>query len=654
MASTDNIAFCDFETKSEMDIEHGAFAYAAHQSTDILIVAYCIGDSEPICAEITDQEKIEPLLEHMRFGGICVAHNILFEMAIIKYVAVPKYGWPKTKITQWFDTMHLAGRAGLPLSLAECAKALKITEKLEAGKDLIKVFCTPPFVPMNSRPKEKERFMEYCNQDVRVSREIWRNLPSLKLEEKEDIALDLRANFHGVPIDHSLAKRIHNLVLEEQAGLSDRVNILTKGVITKMTQAQRIKQWAQRHVSPSIPNCAAATVIEILDGVYGEVDPVTKEILEMRQHSGKSSTGKYVRYVHSSIDENIYGMLISFGAHTGRSISKLLNLYNLPKPSIKYDTMDKLIDDMAQMSALEINEKYGSYLKAASTAIRGVITAPTGKTLVIADYASIEARMVFWLAHCMSGLKKYHKGIDLYIDMASFIYSTPMARVTDDQRWLGKQVILGAGYGLGWGGFIGACAQYGVEIDESTAQLAINAYRETYPEIVDLWNDMDRSAMKACTSGKIVFAAKGKIAFKTMKTRSGVTFLLMRLPSGRFISYPDIKIEMVTTPWGARRKAISYKKAKNNGWFRDTTYGGKLTENAVQGIARDIMYYGAKVASDYGYKMLFSVYDEIVALADKDKADIRHYEELICTLPAWATGAPIKAEGILAKHYQKL
>jgi len=654
MANLERCVFIDFETKSKRSIDDGAFAYAADPTTDFLIVSYIVGNGEPICVDTPNSPHLNLLFDCINNGYKIIAHNMLFEIAIFKYVMVPRYKWPIPDASQWLDTMHMAGRAGLPLGLKACAETLKITEKLDDGKGLIKLFSIPPFADLNKKPKEKERFMEYCKQDTRVCREIYHNLPDFKEGEMLDIQLDLESNLHGVTIDKSLALKIYNNVLDIQASFAERAEELTHGVITKMTQVQRLKKWVHECVSADIPNCAADTIQEILDGKYGKFDEVTKELLLMRQHSGKSSTGKYYRYINSSIDDKVYGMIISFGAHTGRTISKLLNLNNLPKPSIKYKSMDELTKDLCRCDIKCINDKYTSYLKAASSAIRGIIKAPDNHVLAVADYASIEARLVFWLAHSMDGLRKYHDGIDLYKDMASKIYNIPYGRITDNQRWTGKQVILGAGFGLGWKGFIGSCERFGVTVPDDLAQQSIESYRNDYPEVVDLWNELDRKSMQAVITGQITYAAKGRIAFKTFKTKSGVTFLLMKLPSERFMMYPDVEITTAITPWGAKRRAISYKKSINGKWLRETTYGGKLTENAIQAIARDLMYYGAQQAKKAGYKVLFSVYDEIIAEIPKEQADIKHFEELICEVPEWGDGIPLEAEGKILTNYQKL
>ncbi len=652
-----NKVFLDFETRSKISIEHGAFKYASHPSTEILITSYAIEDQPTQIMDMSNKEFIIPLFKAIEDGYTVVAHNMLFEIAIIKYVGIKKYGWPKLSLDKFQCTMQMAGRAGLPLSLGDCAKALNIRKKLDSGKALIKLFCCPQkdgtFIEMDSRPRQKMEFMEYGSVDVDVCREIYLNLPEWKETELADVLFDLECNMRGVPVDVDLSRKIYENIMKQQEGFANRVTNLTGGVITKMTQAARIKNWVISNVNSQIPNCTADTVTEILEGKYGEVDDTSKQILEMRQHAGKSSTGKYVRYINSTVHGRIYGMIISFGAHTGRPVSKLLNLYNLPKPSIKYESMDLLVKDMSSMDTKEITEKYGSYLKAASTAIRGMITAPKGAVLCVSDYAAIEARIVFWLAGCAKGLQMYKDGIDAYKMIATEIFNKPYSSIVDDERWVGKQVILGAGYGLGGQGFVNSCARWGVDVELELATNSINAYRETYPEVVDLWNSLENAALAALRTGKVVMAALGKIAFKSHKTKSGVIMLQMKLPSGRCINYPHAKIDIVKTPWGAKKKALTYKKVTNGGYYRESTYGGKLAENAVQAIARDIMYYGAQCASRK-YDILFSVYDEVISLVPEQIADIEEYNMMLCTTPAWASDLPLEAEGKILKHYQKL
>jgi len=328
---------------------------------------------------------------------------------------------------------------------------------------------------------------------------------------------------------------------------------------------------------------------------------------------------------------------------------------NLAKPSIEYESMDMLIHDLRNMDNDEINENYGSFMKAASTAMRGHIIAPDGMELFGADYAAIEARVVFWLANCKKGLKAYHDGIDLYKQIATIIYHVPYDDIDDEQRWLGKQVILGAGYGIGWKGFQNACMQYNVKVNDDACKNAVETYRETYSEVPDLWNSLDRASMLAMQTGKECFAASGRISFKLLRLSNKQLFLFMKLPSGRLLAYPQANIETVTTPWGAKKKAITFRKLVNNFWGKESTYGGKLVENACQAIARDIMYHGMENADNAGFKIIMQVYDELISYAPKGFMRLEDYEKLLCDpMPEWAKGLPLDAEGKILNRYQKL
>lgn len=671
MASVKGKIFLDFETRSEESIENGAASYAADTSTEIILAQYAIEGGEVVVIDMFDewpecQKKFEPLFQAISDGLLVYAHNVLFEMFIIRYCGW-RVDWPKMKLEQFRDSMHLATRAGLPSSLDGASKALNIQNKLEEGKQLIKMFCIPnnpdgiaigddaEFYGPDNYPEQWEQFKEYARVDVEVCREIVRQLPEFQESETRDIQADLRANMRGVNVDVPSARIIYDRILEEQKSFNDRAAELTRGVITKMTQVQRLKKWVQEHVSPEVPGCAAEYITDMLDGKYGPLDDVTEELLVMRQHSGKSSTGKFARFVYAQVDGSLMGMIISFGTHTGRVISRLVNLANLPKPSVKYESIHELIEDLTKKSVSEVNEKYGSYLKAASTAIRGLLKARPGKVYCVADYSSIEARLVFWAADCEAGLEQYRKKIDAYIVMAETIFDTTYDRVTDDERWVGKGVILGAGYGLGWKGFQNQCANYGRDLPDELCQEAISSYRTDYPEVVSAWNQCWVAAKKAIqTKGKVFEALNGRLKFKYFTTKSGVGFLLMRLPSGRFISYPGAKLAMKMAPWGENTEIIKFRKVKNGKYLHESMYGAKIFQNAIQSIARDLMYNGVHNSIEGGFEYQFQVYDELVSEIDVEKANIKLFEQLLCITPEWGKDIPLEAEGKIITRYQKI
>lgn len=230
-----------------------------------------------------------------------------------------------------------------------------------------------------------------------------------------------------------------------------------------------------------------------------------------------------------------------------------------------------------------------------------------------------------------------------------------LIRTPNGSHFIAHNSILGCGYGIGWRGFQNAAANYNVILPDETCQLAVDTYRETYKEVPDLWNSIEKAAMLAMTTGKECFAAHGRISFKLLRMKNDQKFLFMKLPSGRLICYPKASLGVVTTPWGARKKAIVFRKLINNHWSHESTYGGKLTENACQAIARDIMYVGMKNASAAGFNTIMQVYDELISSAPKGFMNIKDYENLLCSpMPEWTRNLPLEAEGKIMTRYQKL
>lgn len=653
----------DFETYSELPIEHGAWNYSMHHSTIPLILSYKFDDNNTEEWNILKGTKLPIKLYEliMDTDFISIAHNYWFEFCIWNNCCVTKFNWPTIPKEKWFDTMHQCGMSAIPLGLESAAKALKLDQyKMDEGKSLIKLFSIPQkdgnrILPEN-RPNEFEKFIEYCIRDTDVTRSIYKTLLKFKDREIDFIRMTHDLNMTGIPVDIPSMKVIYEKVVKEKASYVEKITKLTEGKITTINQTQRMKKWLNDNFEIDVPNFQAKTVEQILEGKYGKLHEDAKSLVEMRYFGGKSSTSKFESALKTvSEDGSIRGVTLYHGARTGRYVGRGFQPLNLPKPSVKYESMDLLIKDLVEMDKNQLNAKYTSLMRAASSAIRGMIKPPKGNELYGADYAAIEARVVFWLARCKRGLQVYIDKKDAYIDMASIIFRIPTSSIGDKERWVGKQAILGCGYGLAWRGFINTCAQYDQIIEQPLAEKTIEAYRNTYKEVPELWDDMNKKAMIAVRTGKQTFAADNKISFKTLKHINNMVFLYMKLPSGRLISYPDVRIQKVLTPWGAMQNAITYKALENNHWHRVSTYGGKLTENACQAIARDIMFEGMWNAQKAGFKVILQIYDELISYAPIGFKSLKEYEELLCNpMPEWSKDLPLVAEGKILTRYQKL
>jgi DNA polymerase len=286
-----------------------------------------------------------------------------------------------------------------------------------------------------------------------------------------------------------------------------------------------------------------------------------------------------------------------------------------------------------------------------SGALRAAICAPEGEKFISADYSQIEARLVMWFADDRTGLDEFGGEGKIYEGMASEIYKIPKAKVGKDsfERFIGKQVILGSGFGMGAKKFVTSCKEKGgVDVEFKLAKAGITGYRERYEEVPKLWEGVERAAIHAVKYP----GYKRKYKHVTYEMRGEHLYCL--LPSGRELCYPYAHINVVKTAWGPAPKLHYWGiNSYTNKWSLLDTWGGKLTENFVQAAARDIMAYGMLTTEKHGYTTLFTVHDESVAIVPKDFGSVKEYEELLCKLPKWAKGCPIEAEGWEGPRYRK-
>jgi DNA polymerase len=286
-----------------------------------------------------------------------------------------------------------------------------------------------------------------------------------------------------------------------------------------------------------------------------------------------------------------------------------------------------------------------------SQSLRGAIVAPPGKLLFVADYASIEARVLLWMAQDEEGLDKFRKGVDLYCDMASAIYGRTITKEHSLERGLGKIAILGLGYQMGAPKFHATCANAGIHITEELAQKTVDTYREKYWRVKQLWYDQETAA------GEATYDKEGT-EYKCFPCTwvKEERFLYCVLPSGRRLAYPDPKIKLVTTSWGARKNALTYVgvNATTRQWHRQTSYGGLIVENEDQAISRDVMAEAMlRCEESRIYSPILSVHDEAICEANQHLGNIEEFVALVGQCPTWAPGCPIAAEGWAGPRYRK-
>lgn len=652
----------DFESFSEKDIKVGGIRYSEDPSTEILVVGYAFGDEKPKVWFPTWPEKSETPadLKEALANPDCLiyAHNANFERGMIENVATRQMGWPVPHLSRYRCTAAISSSLALPRALEDVAIALNIAKKDKEGKRLIAKFSKPR-KPSKKDPRvrtmpsdDPDDFLEfgiYCHQDVIVEREVHRRLKKFELtpEEQKIWELDSMMNFRGFYVDLPGVKAAIDTVEHFSVIDISRCEEITGGI--RPTQREKIKAWLNER-DCLIPNMQADVITEWLK--HDDWSPEVREVLEIKKRSGRVAVKKlYPMSTDYCKDGTIKGSLKYCGAErTGRWSGQGVQPHNFMRPTLKR-TEDIILPLISGREYEGLDLLYEDPLEAVGSCMRHYVTSRPGKVLYVADYAAIEARIICWLAGQDDALEVFREGKDIYKVMASKVFNVPIEKINGEQRQVGKGMILGCGFGMGWERFMAECEnKFGVKVSKELAKEAVKTYRETYYKVKQLWKDLNNACIKCVKTGKTQRCGKVKIFMEDI-------FMRIELPSGRKLSYmtPKVKQKRNVTDGRAWYSDSLYFKAKGKGshmvW--EDTYGGKLAENITQATARDLMAPGMLNAEELGFEMILTIHDELVAEQDEDFATVEAFEEAVCPEISWAEGLPLKAEGYKSKRYKK-
>jgi len=685
----------DYETRSEADLKAiGGYEYSTHSSTEVMCVAWRVGTKEtlrttptyvwsPLLGDDIDAYKMldKLIADLLNPGHMLVAHNAFFEQVITRNVLSRYIDGVKTPHRcdrairnidhdRWICTAARAAALALPRNLEGACLALNLPiQKDMDGRRLLLKMCKPRKPTKNNpakwhdTPADVARLIEYCRTDIAAEVEVFLNTPPLNETERAVWALDQKINFRGVFIDRHLVAETLKMIEVESTNMSEELTRITRGAVDKVTQRDRLLRYLHS-LGARLPDLTAETVRDAIKS--GEYAGDVLRLLEIKRDFGKTSTAKYSAFwFRSATDKRVRDSLLYHGASTGRWAGSGVQFQNLPRGSIKNTDLSCKLVKEGDLDAVKM--VYGNAMDVFSSNIRGCVIATPGKELFCADYAAIEARVLFWVAEYDAGCKMFAEGIDLYKDMASKIYAVPFAEVTSKQRQLGKAAILGCGYGMGAVKFAETVASQGIALEgelvkvmtpkgiQMAPQLAVTiveAYRSTHELVPSLWKKLESAAKFAINNpGKVVKICHTKWFVKNH-------FLWCELPSGRRLAYYKPKIVVTTEKkkgelW--KKESIEHYGLNNTTeqWEPQRTWGGTLTENVVQAIARDFMADAMLRIEASGYEVILSIHDELVAERKVGEGNLKEYEELMSTVPPWGNGCPIKVEGWSAKRYRK-
>ncbi len=642
----------DIETFSDVDlIRCGVYKYADSPNFEMLLFAYAVDDGDVHIIDIAGGEELpEEIIQAIKSDTVVkTAYNAQFErVCLSRYLKLPEGEYLNPQ--SWYCTAVQAAELALPLSLADVGSVLGLErQKMTEGKELIKYFCVPckPTKSNGNRTRNRpchdinkwETFKKYCMRDVDVERQIADKLKMYPISDEEHrlYVLDQIINDRGVLVDSELAEQAVKLNSIQTTVAVEQAYMITG--LENPNSVTQLKQWLKEN-GVEIESLSKKAVKSLADETDGDVS----EMLKLRLLMAKTSVKKYEAVIRSVCSDNrVHGMMRFCGANrTGRWSGNILQPQNLPQNHLPDLTLARDIVKDGDFEMLDM--MFGNVPNVLSELIRTILIPKPNHRFIVADFSAIEARVLAWIAGEQWRIDTFKNGGDIYCASASKMFKVPVEKhgVNGELRQKGKISELACGYG----GSVGALKNMGaveMGVQENELQGLINDWRNANPHIVRFWYEVGNAAMKAIKEkttvplGKLVFAYERGILF-------------IRLPSGRRLSY--IKPRIGTNRFGG--DSITYmgiNSAKK--WDRLETFGGKLTENIVQGTARDLLANALINAANAGYDTVFHVHDEIICEVPNGYGSVDELCRLMCIKTDWADGLPLNADGFECEYYKK-
>lgn len=649
----------DVETYSSVDITKcGSYAYFESLDFEILILAFCfegagnMGGVHVIDLAQGDTKHLEMFYRALNDPTVELhAHNANFERNAFKAIG---YDIP---VERWHCSAVKAGYCGLPMSLDGASKALGIEQlKAAEGKALIRYFSCPvkPTKTNGGRvrnlpkhnPEKWEAYKQYCAQDVRTEMGILDALSGFEIPETERLNyfLDQKINDRGVNIDVEMAQNAILIDDRFKAEVTEELKKIT-GLVNPNSPAQ-LKDWLSHELRQDIQTLAKDNVKAL---IKEHKRGAAVEVLKLRELGSKTSTKKFEAMTSYALEDGTaHGLLYFYGgSRTGRWAGRAVQLQNLPRNKMKLlDEARTMVKRGDYEGLLMTFDKIPSVL---SQLIRTAIIPKEGNILAVADYSAIEGRITAWLAGEQWRLDVFAGDGKIYEASAAMMFNVPIESIGKGSELRDKGKI--AELALGFGGSVGALKTMGGEamgLSEPEMQSIVERWRKASPAIVKMWYEFERCAIQALKTRKPVTSTLKGIVF-----RYEHKCLTIQLPIGRKLVYRDAVLSM--NRWD--NESIKYKgKHQVTGqWGWVETYGGKLSENIIQAIARDLLADGMRRLDAAGFDIVLHVHDEVCADIPNQSTDYVLSEmcRILGEEVPWAKGLGTPAEGFITNYYKK-
>lgn len=651
---TDQTLHIDIETYSSVDLKtSGVYAYAASPDFQILMVAYALNDGEVTMVDLAAGQELPTAFKRALTDPRIrkTAHNANFERTCFRAAGLD------SPVDQWQCTMVLAAYCGLPLSLGGASRALKLGDEAKdaQGKKLVRYFTMPckPTKRNGQRtrndhttdPQMWDDFKAYCVQDVVAERAIHARLHgyTVPLFEHRAWFLDQKINDRGIRIDLELARAAIELNEVSSELMRQTMSDIT-GLDNPNSVAQ-LKEWLSDELDHEVTSLAKDLLPELAE--LAEDDRVT-EVIELRQQSSKTSVKKYQAMLAcAGTDSRARGLFQFYGANrTGRFSGRLIQLQNLPRNTLSDLDLARHLVKTCDHETLTMF--YDNIPTVLSELIRTAFVPSEGAIFAVADFSAIEARVLSWLAHSQWRLDIFRTHGKIYEASASKMFGVPIEQVTKDSDYRQKGKV--AELALGYQGGVNALRAMGADrmgLSETEMSEIVRTWRGANPEIVNYWEFIQRMVCATLSSKRPevwVDAGRCKLNYDGKNLR-------IKLPSGRCLFYHNPRLR--ADRFGGM--TMVYKGQDKGAWYDIDTYGGKLTENIVQAIARDVLTFAMARLDERGYDIVMHVHDEVVCEVPVQGAP-ETLEDICQTMaiaPEWAKDMPNRADGFLTTYYKK-
>ena len=633
----------DFETRSLCDLKvAGGWRYAEDVTSEIICLVYNMeGWREPLVWTPGCDDRSFRLLAGNP-DTIFVAHNAAFEQAIWQHHMVDVYGFPPIPVERWDCTLAACAWKGLPLALDKVGRALRLN--MSKDKDGNKLTLGMSKLDKHGNlsaltAENRARIIQYCAQDVVVERGVMQRVGLISQEnqlERRIWVYDQKINQRGVRLDMDFVDAAQKVVSTATVPLLQEFRDLT-GLVK--VGSPKLKDWCASNGVP-VENLQKGYLADLLGSKEDDQDDpdpahgyqslagddggclppeglpdVVREVLGIRTMLGGAAVKKLKRMqACCGYDGRARGLLQYYAAHSGRWGGRLLQPQNFPRETTGFDPEIAVAAIMSGSPEVVERELGMPALEAVARSLRHALVPDEGKVFLVGDYAQIEARIVLALAGQHDKTKLMVSGNDPYIDMAQQIFN--VVEVTKEQRATGKNSVLGCGFQMGAAKFH---ARYCGQQPMVFAERAIETYRtEWAPKVPKVWYALEEASLKTVETAQphsaygITFAIEGEWLTMTLPNQwQKLWYYKPHMGTGKFDN-----------------PCWKFLKAKGATMAPVDMYGGIITENAVQAMARGVMCGAIDRLERAGFPVVLTVHDEIICEVPENKLDGNEADEV--------------------------